>query len=158
MCGTHTTNTILYMKTFEDEKWSNPWFRFELFWDEKWSNPYFRSNRHPAGRTFHPSRHPSIFCLLLALPCLRVDASTDLGLQVSSKQLLRFAWCFWNLSCWEREISKAAWPVGPSRGRFDVIVVVIYHTWWESCDLIVRVSSFRVLRRRRRRRRRLQQQ
>ncbi len=33
-----------------------------------------------------------------------------------------------NLAEREREISKAAWPVGPSRGRFDVIVVVIYHT------------------------------
>jgi hypothetical protein len=89
-----------------------------------------------------------------------VDASTDLGLQVSSKQLLRFTWCFLkSILLREREISKAAWPVGPSRGRFDVIVVIIYHTWWESCDSIVRVSSFRVLRRRRRRRRRrLQQQ
>jgi hypothetical protein len=38
------------------------------FGDEKWSNPWIRPNRHPAGRTFHPSHHPSIFRLLLALP------------------------------------------------------------------------------------------
>jgi hypothetical protein len=30
---------ILYMKTFGDEKWSNPWFRFELFWGWEMKQP-----------------------------------------------------------------------------------------------------------------------
>jgi len=37
--GLWLKNTILYMKTFGDEKWSNPWFRFELFWGWEMKQP-----------------------------------------------------------------------------------------------------------------------
>ncbi len=56
---------ILYMKTFGDEKWSNPLILFwtvflgmrneathdsvlNCFGDENWSNPWIRPNRHPS--------------------------------------------------------------------------------------------------------------
>ncbi len=54
------------------------------------------SPRHPSSWTNISSIPPSFYFLLVARspPCLRLDPSTDLGLQVSSKQLLRFAWCF----------------------------------------------------------------
>jgi hypothetical protein len=58
---------ILYIKTFGDEKWSNPLIPFwtvflgmrneatpnsvlNCFGDENWSNPWIRPNRHPSRR------------------------------------------------------------------------------------------------------------
>ncbi len=88
------------MKTFGDEKWNNPWFRFELFWDEKWSNLWIHPNRHPSR---HPSSHPSKQSVL--------EEFLDLGISISSSSLLlRGFQCSWGISWF---------------GNFDLLLIAV---------------------------------
>ncbi len=64
---------ILYMKTFGDEKWSNPWFRFELFWGWEMKQPLIPS--------CYPSSHPLVIIIINLNP----NGRRQLGIRIKQR-------------------------------------------------------------------------